>query len=67
MRVGVTVPEARPAPPDSTVVYVQHMKRSEREREEGQKQCHYLNLSPPACLDRQDLHVGFTAQSPGVG
>lgn len=25
------VPENKPAPPDSTVVYVQHMERSERE------------------------------------
>lgn len=60
----VTVPEIKP---DSTVVYAQHMERSERERQEGQKQCHYLNVSPPACLDRQDLHVGFSAGAPGVG
>lgn len=37
----------------------------EEKREEGQKQCHYLNISAPACLDRQDLHVGFSAGAPG--
>ena len=48
--------------------YMYSIWRDQREkREEGQKQCHYLNVSPPACLDRQDLHVGFTAQSPGAG
>lgn len=32
---SVAVPEMKPAPTDSTVVYVQHMERSERERERG--------------------------------
>ena len=62
---GVSVPEIKPSPPDSTVVYVQHVERLERKRREGQKQCHYLNIRPPACLDRQDLHVGFPAGAPG--
>lgn len=38
-----------------------------REREEGQKKSHYLNTSPLACLDKQDLHVGFSARAPGPG
>ena len=43
------------------------MERSARGREEGQKQSHYLNISPPACLDRQDLHAGFSAGALGQG
>lgn len=43
---GGNVEEIKPTPPDSTVVHVQHMERPEREREEGQKQSHYLNISP---------------------
>lgn len=67
MAGSVTVPKMKLVLTDSTVVYVQHMERSEREREEGQKRCHYLNISPPACLDRQDLHVGFSVGAPGQG
>lgn len=35
--------------------------------EQGQKQSHYLNSSSPTCLDRQDLHPGFSAGAPGQG
>lgn len=58
------MPEMIQAPLDSAVVYVKHM---EREREEGQNRCHYLNISPLACLDRQDLHVEFSARALGEG
>lgn len=43
------------------VVYVEHMGR----REAGRTRCRYSDTTPPACLDKQDLHVGFWAGHPG--
>lgn len=39
-----------------------------REKEEGQSQYDYIWMSPPpACLNRQDLHVVYLARAAGQG
>lgn len=50
-------------PADFKVGHVQHMESEE----EGQKQSHYLNINPPACLDRQGVHDALSARAPGQG
>lgn len=45
--------------------YVPIMCNIWSEEDQDKSQCGYLNIRPPACLDKQDLHVGFSAWALG--